>query len=68
MSRLSVTIDTALVEEARQALGTRTNRDTIIRALEEAIGRRQRQAIMSHLGSLDLDFTREDVLRNRETP
>lgn len=66
MGRLSVAIDEKLLEDARQVLGTRTKRETIQVALEEAARRGRLRRMLEHLGTLDLGVSREDVLDRRE--
>lgn len=66
MGRMTITVDEALVEAARQALGTRSKRETIVRALEEAARRARLERAAGHAGAIDPGFTGEDVLRWRQ--
>jgi len=66
MVRLSVALDQALLKDAAEALGTRTKRETIESALQEAVRRARLRKALEHRGTLDLGFTREDVLQSRD--
>jgi Arc/MetJ family transcription regulator len=68
MGRLTVVLDDALLEDARVALGTKTKRETLESALIEAIRRARLRTALQHRGSLDLGFTRDDLLHRREQP
>lgn len=67
MVRITVTLDDALMEEARQALGTETTSETICRALEEAVRRHRLNRVLDHAGKIDLDIDRDRLERLRET-
>lgn len=64
--RLTVTVDEALLEEARRLAGTRTKREALELALREFVRRRRLADIMAHAGAVDLTLTVEDLLKARE--
>lgn len=66
MHRMSVTIDEDLLQRAQRALGTHTKRETIVVALEEAARRRAVQVALAAAGTVDLGFTVDDLLRQRD--
>ena len=66
MKRMTVTIDEALLDEAKKALGTRTKRETIATALREVSRRARLEKVLEHQGKLDLGLTREELLERRE--
>lgn len=66
MARMTVTLDEALIEEARSALGAPTKSETIRRALEEVLRRRKLQRALEHAGSIELDLDQERLRRLRE--
>lgn len=68
MGRLTVTVDEALLDEARKELGTSSKRETIVVALEEVRRRARTRRLLSHQGKLDLGITLEEFLRLREEP
>lgn len=60
--RTSIVIDDALLEEARQALGTRGLKETVDAALHEAIRSRKRMQLLARLrdpGGFDDDALRQ---------
>ena len=63
--RTTVVIDETLLKKAREALGTDTIRETIERALEEAVRSSRRQKLLALLGTLDLSLTPERLERWR---
>lgn len=66
MSRMTVTVDEGLVEEARAALGAATKSEAIRRALEEVLRRRKLQRALEHAGRVELDLDPERLRRLRE--
>lgn len=64
--RLTVTVDEALLEEARRLAGTRTKREALELALREFVRRLGLAAIQAHAGAVDLALTVEDLLKARE--
>lgn len=64
MRKTTLVIDDALVEQARQVLGTRGLKDTVDRALEEVIAVHARRAFVRRLETQDgLDLDNVDVMR-----
>lgn len=68
MDRITVTIDQQLIEEARQALCTSTKRETIERALREAVKASRRAEALSRAGRLDLELDQEGLAELRRRP
>jgi Arc/MetJ family transcription regulator len=54
VSRITVTIDDSLLEEAQEALGAKTRAATIRAALEEAVRRRRLAEALRQRGQLEL--------------
>jgi len=65
MGRLTVTIDDDLLEDARRLLGTRTKREAIVVALEDAVRRTRLLDTIAHRGMVQLDMSREELLKLR---
>lgn len=64
MRKTTLVIDDALVEQARQVLGTRGLKDTVDRALEEVIAVYARRAFIRRLETQDgLDLGDVEVMR-----
>ena len=63
--RTTVVIDEALLKKAQEALGTETIRETVERALEEAVRVHRRQELLALRGQVDLDLTLEELERLR---
>ena len=66
MSRMTVTIDDALLEEAKEALGAETRAGAIRIALEEAVRRRRLAQALQHRGQFQLRGDLSDLRRLRE--
>ncbi len=66
MGRFTATLDDKLLEEARRALATRTKRETIEAALREVVRRARARRALEHKGTLQLGFSRADLLRRRD--
>jgi Arc/MetJ family transcription regulator len=66
MSRMTVTVDEGLIEEARNALGAATKSETIRRALEEVLRRRKLRRALENAGRVELDVDPERLRRLRE--
>lgn len=66
MSRMTVTVDDGLIEEARNALGAATKSEAIRRALEEVLRRRKLQRALENAGRVELDIDAERLRRLRE--
>lgn len=65
MSRMSVTLDDALIEEAQEMLGGKTRSETIRLALTEAVRRRRLQGALKHRGRIELGVDQEELARLR---
>lgn len=66
MSRMTVTIDEDLIEEARSALGAATKSDAIRQALEEVLRRRKLQRALENAGKVELDIDPDRLRKLRE--
>jgi hypothetical protein len=66
MGRLTVTIDDALLDEAKAALGSRTRAAAIRTALEEAVRRRRLAQALEQRGQLRLRGDLAELRRLRE--
>ncbi len=64
--RRTVVVDDRLLEEAREALGTTSIRETIETGLREAIRRRKIEEFRRSLGAMDLDLTDQELERLRD--
>ncbi len=63
--RTTVVIDEALLKKAREALGTETIRETVERALEEAVRVHRRGELLALMRTMELDLTPEELERRR---
>lgn len=61
-----MTVDEGLLEKVRQALGTRTKRETILESLRETLRQARLRQILEHRGKLDLGLTKAEILKRRE--
>lgn len=66
MSRMSVTVEDDLIEEAKRALGVDTRAEAIRRALREVIRRWRLKEALEHRGKIPLDLDLEGLRRLRE--
>jgi len=66
VSRMSVTIDDALLEEAKEALGVETRAEAIRTALEEAVRRRRLAQALQQRGQFRLRGDLAELRRLRE--
>ncbi len=64
--RRTVVVDDRLLEEAREALGTTSIKETIETGLREAIRRRRIEEFRRFLGTIDLDLTAQELERLRD--
>lgn len=65
MRKTTLVIDDALINEAQQALGTKGIKDTIDRALEDAVAREAGRRLIEQLRQMDgLDLDDEEVMRS----
>lgn len=67
MTRMTVTVDDDLIEEARSALGASTKSEAIRRALEEVLRRRKLERALENAGRIELDIDPKRLRRLRET-
>lgn len=56
MTRMTVTLDELILEEAKNLLHTHTKRETIENALIEVIKQKKREKAIEHCGKIDLDL------------
>jgi Arc/MetJ family transcription regulator len=61
MTRMTVTVDPRLLEEAQEVLGTSTKADTLRQALEEVLRRARLARALGHQGRIDLDLDQEKL-------
>lgn len=66
MTRMTVTLDEAIVNEARALLETKTKRETIETALKEVIKEKKREKALKHCGEIELDIDQEKLNAYRE--
>ena len=68
MKKTTVMIDENLLEEAIEAIGARTKKETIEAGLRSLIQQYNREALREELGTFDMDLTLEELerLRNAE--
>ena len=66
MGRMTVTIDDALLEEAKEVLGAQTRADAIRTALEEAVRCRRLTQALQQRGRYRLNGGLSDLRRLRE--
>ncbi|MCP4658258.1 MAG: type II toxin-antitoxin system VapB family antitoxin [bacterium] len=66
MARITVAVDPALLKQAKEALGVRTNAAAIRIALTEVLRAKRRAAALAHQGRIRLDLDQETLRRLRE--
>lgn len=64
--RTTVDLPDGMLDKACKLLGTKTKREAIERALEDAMRAARADEIRAKLGTYRIDMTREDILRLRE--
>ena len=64
--RRTVVVDDKLLEQAREALGTKTMRETIELGLREVVRRHRLEQLRRSLGTVDLALTPEELQRLRD--
>ncbi|HLE80695.1 MAG TPA: type II toxin-antitoxin system VapB family antitoxin [Dehalococcoidia bacterium] len=64
--RRTVVMDDKLLEEAREALGTKSIRETIELGLREVVRRHRLEELRRSLGTVDLALTPEELKRLRD--
>jgi len=65
MTRMTVTLDSGLLEQARQALGVPTKIEAIRIALTEVVRKRQLADALDHRGQIDLELDQEALQKLR---
>ena len=63
--RTTLTIDEELLNEAKELSGARTKKEAIEVALEEFIRRRKAKKLLELEGKIELSFTLDEFLKNR---
>jgi Arc/MetJ family transcription regulator len=63
--RTTIVINKGLLKKAQEALGTETIRETVERALEEAVRVHRRQELLVLMRTMELDLTPEELERRR---
>jgi metal-responsive CopG/Arc/MetJ family transcriptional regulator len=66
VSRMTVTLDDALLEEAKEALGAGTRAEAIRTALEEAVRRRRLALALQLRGQFQMEGDLAELRRLRE--
>ena len=67
MTRMTVTLDEKVVDEARDLLKAKTKRETIETALKEVIKQKKREKALKHCGKIELDMDQEGLQAYRES-
>ena len=65
MTRMTVTLDPNLLEQAREALGVSTNSAAIRIALVEVVRKKQLAEALSHQGQIELELDQETLQKLR---
>lgn len=65
MTRMTVTLDPDLLEQAREALGVSTNSAAIRIALVEVVRKKQLTEALSHRGQIALELDQETLQKLR---
>lgn len=66
MTRMTVTLDERLLEEARRLSGAKTKREALEVALRQFVSRLRRREIIAHAGAIDLSLTQAELHKLRE--
>ena len=61
MTRLTVTLNEAVLEEAKSLLHARTKRETIEMALDEVIKQKRREEAIKHCGEIEIQLTQDEL-------
>jgi Arc/MetJ family transcription regulator len=61
MTRMTVTLDSTLLEQAREALGVPTKSEAIRIALTEVVRKKQLAAALDHRGRIELELDQESL-------
>ncbi len=65
MSRMTITIDTALVSKAQAALGAHSKAETIRLALQEVLRRERLAAALAHQGKVEISLDQATLRKLR---
>jgi Arc/MetJ family transcription regulator len=65
MTRMTVTLDPNLLEQAREALGAPTKSEAIRIALTEILRKRQLVQSLDHRGQIDLELDQDSLQKLR---
>ena len=65
MSRMSVTIEEELIEEAQKVLGAESRSEAVRIALKEAVRQHRLAAALAHRGAVDLRISQTELARLR---
>ena len=68
MSRMTITVDPDLLDQAKQALEAPTKAETIRIALTEVVRKQQLGEALRHRGRIELDLDQETLQRLRRDP
>ena len=61
MKKTTVVLDETLHQEAKEAIGAKTKKETIETALSEVVKRRQRELLIEEMGTYNLDLEQDDM-------
>ena len=65
MKKTTVVLDETLLQEAKEATGAKTKKETIETALSEIVKRRQRELLIEEMGTYNLDLEQNDIEKMR---
>lgn len=65
MTRMTVTLDPALLEQVREALGVQTKSEAIRIALTEVIRKKRLEDALTHRGQIDLQLDQASLQKLR---
>lgn len=65
MGKTTVVLDEDLLENAKEAIGARTKKETIETALREIVKQHQRDLLCKELGTYKLNLSQEDLDKMR---
>ena len=65
MKKTTVVLDETLLQEAKEAIGAKTKKETIETALSEVVKRRQRELLIEEMGTYNLDLEQNDIEKMR---
>ena len=65
MKKTTVVLDETLLQEAKEATGAKTKKETIETALSEVVKRRQRELLIEEMGTYNLDLEQNDIEKMR---